>query len=292
MTAGEQVFISYGPLSNSKLLMFYGFTLPGNPYDTVRLKLESSQTSSSPSHATTLDAKGEDVTQKQHDLEQEARLKLLAMLNVPLQGHDVRSWGPLPPLLMAHARVSSCSGSELSELHELAFGRALTGIEDEKTAKPSSASNGGKKNKKGKSSSSSASSRASKQDPEVVAKQLLARLSSGPFSVASERAAFQILSSAIDAALYAVQGGLREVTQGGQDSICPAQVYNDNNDTAPEPVTSDSEASSMDGEEDADGVSERNFISCARVYLEEQERVLFVLKRRVLDRLLEQARSA
>ena len=38
--AGEQCLLSYGPLPNLKLLLFYGFTLPSNPSDTVLLSFQ------------------------------------------------------------------------------------------------------------------------------------------------------------------------------------------------------------------------------------------------------------
>ena len=38
--AGRQVFLSYGPLPNAHLLLFYGFALAGNPYDAVNLSFE------------------------------------------------------------------------------------------------------------------------------------------------------------------------------------------------------------------------------------------------------------
>ncbi len=38
---GEECCLSYGPLPNYKLLLFYGFTLPDNPYDTVDFELVS-----------------------------------------------------------------------------------------------------------------------------------------------------------------------------------------------------------------------------------------------------------
>ena len=38
--AGRQVFLSYGPLPNAKLLLFYGFAMEGNPFDTVALPAE------------------------------------------------------------------------------------------------------------------------------------------------------------------------------------------------------------------------------------------------------------
>jgi len=39
-SSGQQVFLSYGPLSNSKLLLTYGFALPGNPNDDHPLTLQ------------------------------------------------------------------------------------------------------------------------------------------------------------------------------------------------------------------------------------------------------------
>lgn len=35
-----QVFISYGPVSNLKLICYYGFVIPNNPHDLVPLQLE------------------------------------------------------------------------------------------------------------------------------------------------------------------------------------------------------------------------------------------------------------
>lgn len=36
---GEQLTLSYGPLSNAKLLLFYGFMLDDNPYDVLPVSL-------------------------------------------------------------------------------------------------------------------------------------------------------------------------------------------------------------------------------------------------------------
>ena len=36
---GEECYLSYGPLPNYKLLLFYGFTLPHNPYDMLEFEL-------------------------------------------------------------------------------------------------------------------------------------------------------------------------------------------------------------------------------------------------------------
>lgn len=35
-----QVYISYGPVPNLKLLCYYGFVIPNNPHDLVPLELE------------------------------------------------------------------------------------------------------------------------------------------------------------------------------------------------------------------------------------------------------------
>lgn len=41
-TLTPQVFISYGPVPNLKLLVYYGFAVPSNPHDLVPLQLEVS----------------------------------------------------------------------------------------------------------------------------------------------------------------------------------------------------------------------------------------------------------
>jgi hypothetical protein len=44
---GEQVFLSYGPLPNLKLLLFYGFALRDNPQDLVSFTLQAGTLSQS-----------------------------------------------------------------------------------------------------------------------------------------------------------------------------------------------------------------------------------------------------
>ena len=39
----EECFLSYGPLSNLKLLLFYGMTIKNNPYDVVPVNFTVSQ---------------------------------------------------------------------------------------------------------------------------------------------------------------------------------------------------------------------------------------------------------
>ena len=36
----QQCFLSYGPLPNLKLLLFYGVAIPNNPHDAVPLQLQ------------------------------------------------------------------------------------------------------------------------------------------------------------------------------------------------------------------------------------------------------------
>lgn len=38
--AGQEVTLSYGPLPNAKLLLFYGFTVHNNPFDSAVVPLE------------------------------------------------------------------------------------------------------------------------------------------------------------------------------------------------------------------------------------------------------------
>lgn len=40
LQVGEQCFLSYGPLPNLKLLLFYGFAVPDNPHDVIPINLE------------------------------------------------------------------------------------------------------------------------------------------------------------------------------------------------------------------------------------------------------------
>lgn len=37
---GDQIFLNYGALDNLNLLVYYGFTINNNPYDSVTLELE------------------------------------------------------------------------------------------------------------------------------------------------------------------------------------------------------------------------------------------------------------
>ena len=117
--AGEEVFVSYGAKSNAELLLFYGFALPGNPYDDVPLSLELPG--------------GEvaDVTK--------AREAALARAGLTLSPHAVRA-GPLPLPLVGTLRVLTADVAALqtftgnpttdpiSSEGETAAARALCGV--------------------------------------------------------------------------------------------------------------------------------------------------------------------
>ncbi len=45
-----QVYLNYGALDNMQLLMYYGFTMEANPYDTVTLELEPDEVMSDVLH--------------------------------------------------------------------------------------------------------------------------------------------------------------------------------------------------------------------------------------------------
>ena len=49
-SAGQQCYLSYGPLPNLKLLLFYGMAVPANPQDVVNLQLQVSALSSGTWH--------------------------------------------------------------------------------------------------------------------------------------------------------------------------------------------------------------------------------------------------
>ncbi|KAG2436622.1 hypothetical protein HYH02_011557 [Chlamydomonas schloesseri] len=102
--AGRQLFLSYGPYSNSKLLLFYGFALPDNPVDEVELgPLQM------PPGPTGTDRRG-----------------LLAAAGTGLEGHRLRLPPPgappsacMSPSLLAAARVLAAPPDQLKALKAL-----------------------------------------------------------------------------------------------------------------------------------------------------------------------------
>ncbi|OAA71767.1 Rubisco LS methyltransferase, substrate-binding domain protein [Akanthomyces lecanii RCEF 1005] len=94
-SVGDQVFIYYGPVPNSRLLRLYGFVLPDNPHDSYDLVLQTSPMA--PLY------------------EQKERLWKLAGLEtactIPLTSSD-----PLPDKVLQYLRIQRLDDSELSAM--------------------------------------------------------------------------------------------------------------------------------------------------------------------------------
>ena len=90
---GEEVFVSYGAKSNAELLLFYGFTVDGNPYDDVPLSLE---------------LPGGEVAEVTR-----AREAALARFGLSLSPHAVRA-GTLSTSLVGTLRVLTADAAALS----------------------------------------------------------------------------------------------------------------------------------------------------------------------------------
>ncbi|CAL8467547.1 g7085 [Coccomyxa elongata] len=90
-SAGDQCFLSYGPLPNLKLLLFYGFALPNNPHDIVSITLEVPIDASKPMREAVLEEHG-----------------------VQLQHHLRR--GPMSPHLLACLRVLAADDHTLRQM--------------------------------------------------------------------------------------------------------------------------------------------------------------------------------
>ncbi|BDA42806.1 probable actin-histidine N-methyltransferase [Coccomyxa sp. Obi] len=90
-SAGFQCFLSYGPLPNLKLLLFYGFALPNNPHDIVSITLEVPVDACKPMRDAVLD---------EHDIQ--------------LQHHLRR--GPMSPHLLACLKVLAADDHTLRQM--------------------------------------------------------------------------------------------------------------------------------------------------------------------------------
>jgi len=87
---GDQVYISYGPVPNLKLITYYGFAIEGNPHDIVPLTL----TVPAMKHARAQRVEG-----------------ILEQLGIGLE-HNLRS-GPLATKLIACMRIIASTDDEL-----------------------------------------------------------------------------------------------------------------------------------------------------------------------------------
>lgn len=86
---GCQMFISYGPVPNLKLLCFYGFVVENNPHDIVPLEFD----------------------QEVSEMQKEA----MKQYNLQLKEHSLRN-GPLAPSLLALLRVLVATEDELRDM--------------------------------------------------------------------------------------------------------------------------------------------------------------------------------
>jgi histone-lysine N-methyltransferase SETD3 len=91
---GKQVFISYGPVPNVKLITYYGFVIPGNPHDIVPLTFET-----------------------QGSAEMDIHGKIMQALNQTglTLDHNIR-YGPIPLKLKACLRILVADSKELDSI--------------------------------------------------------------------------------------------------------------------------------------------------------------------------------
>ena len=92
---GEQVFISYGPVPNMKLLTYYGFSIADNPHDLVPLTLEMPAVEDTPENRSIL----------------ASRTKAMEKYGIRME-HSLRN-GPLAAQLMGCLRLVVAEESEL-----------------------------------------------------------------------------------------------------------------------------------------------------------------------------------
>ncbi len=98
--AGAQLRLSYGALPNAHLLLFYGFTLPDNPYDTFPLAFELPE------------PEEEEGDQSAGEATAAARAALLVRWHLSLE-HSLRR-GRLPSRLLGALRVLTATPDELA----------------------------------------------------------------------------------------------------------------------------------------------------------------------------------
>lgn len=186
----EQVFLSYGPLPNSQLALFYGFAVPGNPFEQQAVKVQPEkvvQLLLGKQLQQKADLQGSQQEQQQQEQETQPRgqllpdkLQLLQELQLPLD-FQLTVQQPLPPGLLYSLRLLCADHAELLQLQEklkkvqqkkkkqadgtqgdahTAAASAVAGAATSRGGSRGGSSSGGSSSKKGKSKGSKSSSNA------------------------------------------------------------------------------------------------------------------------------------
>ncbi|CAM9607060.1 unnamed protein product, partial [Hapterophycus canaliculatus] len=111
--AGEEVFSSFGQISNAQLLNSYGFVLPGNPFDTV---LISSQLVVDTCYATFVKLEGDKLGEEEMKAAWDGRLSMVASNRDSDEGEQeafvVSKYDLLPESLADMVQILTMSGDE------------------------------------------------------------------------------------------------------------------------------------------------------------------------------------
>lgn len=114
----QQVYLAYGPLPNSQLLLFYGFALQDNPFEQQQVHLQAKQVQ----HLLLQQQQGQQQQEGKEDAAEAgallaAKMDLLHQLQLPLS-FSLTVQQPLPPGLLHCLRVLCASSAELQQLQQ------------------------------------------------------------------------------------------------------------------------------------------------------------------------------
>jgi hypothetical protein len=124
----QQVFLSYGPVPNSQLLLFYGFALPGNPFEQQQLQVQPEQVMTYlqqqlQQQQQQAPSSGQDPKQQQEQEEWSSselvteKVKLLQELHLA-SSFTLTVQQALPPGLLHSLRLLCCIAKELQQLQQ------------------------------------------------------------------------------------------------------------------------------------------------------------------------------